>query len=56
MRIGGLDIGTSGCKVVLFDETGTAVQSAYREYDVNRRNGLHEIDAEAVWESVKTVL
>ena len=46
MRIGGLDIGTSGCKVVLFEETGIAVQSAYREYDVNRRNGLHEIDAE----------
>lgn len=56
MLIGGLDIGTSGCKVVLFDETGREVRSAYREYDVKRCEGLHEIDAEAVWEAVKYVL
>lgn len=56
MLVGGLDIGTSGCKVVLFDEAGTEIRSAYREYDVKRHDGLHEIDTEAVWEAVKHVL
>lgn len=56
MYVGGLDIGTSGCKVVLFDESGTAVRSAYREYDVKRQSGLHEMDAQALWEAVKHVL
>ncbi len=56
MLVGGLDIGTSGCKVVLFDENDSAVRSAYREYDVKRKGGLHEIDAEAVWSAVKLVL
>ena len=56
MLVGGLDIGTSGCKVVLFDKNGNAIRSAYQEYDVKRQNGLHEIDPEAVWEAVKLVM
>lgn len=52
----GLDIGTSGCKAVVFDGDGNAADSVYREYSVNRRRGLHEIDAfsvmEAVWETL----
>lgn len=30
----GLDIGTTGCKTVVFDQTGAAYGSAYREYSV----------------------
>ena len=56
MLVGGLDIGTSGCKVVLYDENGRFIRSAYTEYDVKRENGLHEVAPEAIWESVKKVL
>ncbi len=53
--IGGLDIGTTGCKLSLFDEKGQEVTSAYREYDIKRGGGHHEVDIPAVWASVKAV-
>jgi len=53
---GGLDIGTSGCKLVLYDENGLFIDRFYEEYDVSRKNGQHEVDAIAVFESVKHVL
>lgn len=56
MYVGGLDIGTSGCKVVVFDANGKQIDCVYREYDVKRQRGLHEIDAFSVFESVKAVL
>lgn len=56
MYVGGLDIGTTGCKVVLFDEEGKQAKVAYREYDVKRSGGLHEIDIKEVFDSVKEVL
>ena len=31
---GGLDIGTSGCKIVLYDADGSFVRDAYAEYNV----------------------
>ncbi len=52
----GLDIGTTGCKVVLYDEKGNFVRKVYKEYEVSRKNGLHEIDGAAIWEAVKYVL
>jgi len=55
MYVGGLDIGTTGCKVVLFDENGAEITSAYQEYEVNRSGGLHEIDGLAIFEAVKSV-
>ncbi len=56
MIVGGLDIGTSGCKIVLYDEKGTFCGSFYKEYDVKRSKGLHEIDAEEIFASVCDVL
>ncbi len=54
--IGGLDIGTTGCKIVLFDANGDEAFTAYREYEVKRDRGLHEVDIPAVWAAVKAVL
>ena len=34
MVVGGLDIGTSGCKIVLYDEKGNSCGNFYKEYDV----------------------
>ncbi|MBQ4146137.1 MAG: carbohydrate kinase [Clostridia bacterium] len=56
MFVGGLDIGTSGCKLVLYDEKGEFSGSFYKEYDVKRENGLHVIDAEEIFASVCHIL
>jgi xylulokinase len=43
----GLDVGTSGCKAVVFDERGNQLAGAYREYAIQRpRDGWAELDAE----------
>jgi len=45
----GVDIGTSGCKAVVFGEDGAQVASAYREYDlVSPSPGLAELDSDLV--------
>ncbi len=50
MRLIGLDIGTTGCKAVMFDEAGSILASASREYGVSIPHpGWAEQDAEAVW-------
>ena len=45
----GLDIGTSGCKAVVFNEAGLELASAYREYPVRRpKRNWAELDSEEV--------
>ena len=57
MRLIGLDIGTTGCKAVLFDETGSILASASREYSVDIPHpGWAEQDAEAVWRLAQDAL
>lgn len=56
MKIAGLDIGTTGCKLTVFDEKGNHLGKAYREYPVRRTVGGHEMDITAVMESVYAVL
>lgn len=56
MKIGGLDIGTTGCKLTVFDEQGTYLGKAYRDYPVRRAVGGHEIDASAIMDGVYAVI
>ncbi|MCR5775377.1 MAG: carbohydrate kinase, partial [Lachnospiraceae bacterium] len=56
MKIAGLDIGTTGCKLTVFDEKGRELGRAYREYPVKRNVGGHEIDSTALLESVYAVI
>lgn len=56
MLIGGLDIGTTGCKLSLYNEQGEYVCNSYKEYDINRSDGAHEIDAEMIFSSVCEVI
>ena len=44
MKIAGLDIGTTGCKLTVFDENGNYLGKAYRDYPVRRQVSGHEID------------
>lgn len=53
----GVDIGTSGCKAVIFDEDGRQVSIAYREYDIiSKIPGWAELDTDEVMEKCFTVI
>ena len=56
MKIAGLDIGTTGCKCTVFDEDGTYLRRAYRDYPVRRAVGAHEIDVSVLMEAVYEVI
>lgn len=56
MKIAGLDIGTTGCKLTVFDQNGTYLDNAYQDYPVKRGGSEHEINAEAIMEGVLSVL
>lgn len=57
MRLIGLDIGTTGCKAAVFEETGDLVVSASREYDVAMPHpGWAEQDPELVWRLAQDAL
>ena len=56
MKIGGLDIGTTGCKLTVFDENGDQLGKAYRDYPVRRAVSGHEIDISVMMESVYAVI
>ncbi len=53
----GIDIGTSGCKAVVFDQNGKQVALAYREYDVlSPQPGWAELDSDEVMEKCFEVI
>ncbi len=48
----GLDIGTTGCKAIIFGDTGDILSQAAREYPIlTPQPGWAEQDAELVWQS-----
>lgn len=57
MSLLGIDVGTTGCKAVVFSEEGQMLASAYAEYDVQRPVvGWAQLDAAEVWERVKRTI
>ncbi len=57
MSLLGLDVGTSGCKAVIFSTDGGTLASAYQEYDIQvSEAGRAELDAQAIWEIIKRVI
>ncbi len=57
MSLLGIDVGTTGCKAVVFSEAGLPLSSAYDEYDFSRgRPGWAELDAVEVWGKIKTTI
>jgi len=55
-KIAGLDIGTTGCKCTVFDENGTYLGKAYRDYPVRREVSGHEVDVSTIMDGVYAVL
>lgn len=56
MKIAGLDIGTTGCKLTVFDEQGAYLDKSYRDYPVKRAASEHEVDAAAIMDGVRAVI
>lgn len=56
MVLAGLDIGTTGCKLSVFQTDGALLGSVYRDYPVLRSHSAHEVDAAAIWAAVQEVI
>lgn len=56
MIIGGLDVGTTGCKIVLYNEKSELLATYYNEYNAVHKNGQHEIDFKDVKSGVLDLL
>jgi xylulokinase len=57
MSLMGIDIGTTGCKVVVFNKEGKIISWAYTEYDIKHTDsGFAELDSAEVWKVIKTII
>lgn len=57
MSLIGLDVGTTGCKAVAFDEQGRELAQAYREYSLlHPQPGWSELSTATIWSAVQEVL
>ena len=52
----GLDLGTSGCKSVVYSADGRYISGEYREYTAQRADGVHELDADVMWDCIRAVI
>lgn len=54
MSLMGIDVGTTGCKVSIFSETGKCIEYSYKEYSViSELPGWKELDSSALWENIR---
>lgn len=56
MVVAGLDMGTTGCKIAVYNEEAVLLKTYYREYPKEKNIGAHEIDFEALKKAVFEVL
>lgn len=57
MSLLGIDVGTTGCKAVVFSQEGKQLASAYQEYDVRAPQPRQaELDSEDVWNRIKATI
>jgi len=57
MSLLGLDVGTTGCKAVIFSTDGRMLASAYEEYDTRAPEpGWAELDSSVIWKVIKRVI
>jgi xylulokinase len=57
MSLLGIDVGTTGCKALLFSEAGALISSAYAEYDFQSPlPGQAELDSVVVWQHIKETI
>lgn len=57
MSLMGIDIGTTGCKVVVYSEEGKVLSSAYAEYDIKHPYPKSaELDSQSVWNAIRSII
>jgi xylulokinase len=57
MHILGLDIGTSGCKAILFDNNWNVIDGSSREYNlINAGENKFDLEGETVWEKLQEAI
>ena len=56
MKIGGIDIGTTGCKITVYNELGEFLHKEYESYEIDRNLGESEIDGAKIWNGVKSLI
>ena len=57
MNLCGLDVGTTGVKAIVFDETGTQKSASYRAYDIGvAQDGTRLLKGIEIWAKVKEAL
>ena len=57
MLILGLDIGTSGCKAIVFDDKWTIIDHSYREYNlINVGDNRFDLEPDTVWEKLQEMI
>lgn len=56
MAFAGLDVGTSGCKLITYDLDGNALSTSSAAYQELGDQGYREVDPLTVWDAVKKVL
>ena len=54
--IGGLDVGTTGCKIAVYADSGKLFNTYYTEYASKHSKGLHEIDFNDIKSGVIQIL
>ena len=55
MSIAGIDIGTTGSKIAVYDQNGARFH-AYREYPASRSQSEHEVDPRAIWQAIRELI
>ncbi|MCF7928339.1 MAG: hypothetical protein K9L68_05155 [Spirochaetales bacterium] len=57
MSLLGIDVGTTGCKSVSFNENGREISRSYREYNILRPEpGAAELDVEDIWSKTRATI
>lgn len=57
MSLLGIDVGTTGCKAIVFRDTGEMLSRAYAEYDIVTPHPHEaELDARSVWGQIKSTI
>lgn len=54
--LAGLDVGSTGCKIIVYDTDGNTLGRVYRDCPITRAMGAHEADAQAIADTVMAVI
>ncbi len=56
MLMAGLDVGTTGCKITVYQEDGSFLGRVYQDYPAVNANNVHEVDAADIWTAVQKII